>query len=843
MNIAIDVLAILGEGSKNRGIGNYTTSQLKKMFELDKKNNYYLINFYEDISLKKLLDYSDNVKELYFYTTGIAQIRSEENFKGVLKDITRKIIHDYKIDVFYVTSPFDGAMFYEQSWFEGITSIVTLYDIIPYLFRERYLVDQSSKNEYMKCIEELTKYDRILSISQSAKDDLVGHFNVNPDKIDVIYAGVDERYKVLPQQELEEARKEFVQLYGITSDFIMCTGGDDERKNIGGLIEAYSCLPPNLISQYQLVIACKLSSVSEKRYYELAEKKKVKGRVILTNFVPDQHLIQLYNLATAVAFPSKYEGFGLPVIEGMACETPVLTSNNSSLGEIAEGAAILVDPFNLMDITRGLLELLENANRQELIKNGSERVKRFSWQAVSGKTIEIIGSTLSKPINNSSTMKKRLAFFTPLPPLQSGISDYSYDLLNELSSDFDISVFIDGTYQAVEFDQSKQISVLHHQEFLRLSESFDEIIYQMGNSEYHIYMINYIKRYKGILVLHDYNLHLLFNFISSQEKSLSLYADMMMEDYDSSFVKMYLDDVKHGRSTRKIYELPLNGYVSNYAKKIIVHSDYAKRQLLEKNFNYQVKKIQSLVIHTPIRDKAVAKEKLGIKSDQVIIAAFGHIHETKRSIPLIQAFQQLAKEHYNVHLYLVGKLTQELEKPIKALLKESSLKQRVKITGYTNSEDYEKYIEASDICVNLRFPYNGETSGSLMRILSKGKCSIVSALGSFDEIPDDCCVKIESAEKLGPIKEVEAITEKLNLLLSHPEMIQDIERNARKYSEQYLDIQKVANEYKDFIGNNYRSNLTEKTIKSIYDHINRNQWTQGVDFYKLTKTIAYSKSY
>ncbi|RKJ22013.1 glycosyltransferase, partial [Butyricicoccus sp. 1XD8-22] len=126
---------------------------------------------------------------------------------------------------------------------------------------------------------------------------------------------------------------------------------DDFRKNIEGLIVAFSKMPQSILHEYQLVVACKLSEASEAYYYEVAKKHNVRDRIILTNFVPTNHLILLYNLAHVVAFPSKYEGFGLPVVESMACGTPVLTSNNSSLGEISEGAAVLVDPFDINDIT------------------------------------------------------------------------------------------------------------------------------------------------------------------------------------------------------------------------------------------------------------------------------------------------------------------------------------------------------------------------------------------------------------------------------------------------------------------------------------------------------------
>lgn len=836
MNIAIDVLAILGPDSKNRGIGNYCTSQLKKMFELDKENKYFLINFYEDISLKDILDYSDNVSEHYFYLGKDGFLGREKAFNEVLGDLVKKIIKTHNIDVFYFTSPFDSRVSYNMKWFEEVYTLATLYDIIPYLFKERYLGDKITRNQYMGHIDNLLSINKVLAISQSAKDDVVQQFKIDPEHVDVIYAGTDEWFKDIDITYEDENKLKSI--YNIQNQYIMCTGGDDDRKNIASLIIAYSKMPRHLIEKYQLVVACKLGKESEERYYSIANKHNIRDRVILTNFVPLDHLIKLYNLAHIVAFPSQYEGFGLPIVEAMACGTPILTSNNSSLGEIASGAAVLVDPFDINDITRGLVEILENTDLNFLKVKGKERVKQFDWRNVAQTTLNAFNSVRIKI--ESEKHVPRIAFFTPLPPLKSGISDYSVDILNELSNYFIIDVFIDENYKP-ECKLADNVTVYGCGQFDIKRNEYTDVIYQMGNSEYHSYMIDYIKDYPGTLVLHDYNLHGLLYHLALKNSNMEKYKKYLYEDYDKEKINKYIDDLSSSRIHPMIYEMSCNGVVANYANKIIVHSDYAKKLLLEKDIKRNVKKI---FLYADIKEIINSKEIrscLNINSNKIVLSAFGHIHETKRIMPLMKAFLTLSNKYDQVVLYLVGEPSISIEKELKQYIKTNNLSDRVIITGYTELNVFEKYIDASDICLNLRYPYNGESSASLMRILSKGKCSVINDLGSFSEVPDQCCVKIKSPEYMADSEEVETIYNKLEELVSNPQLITTIGANARRYAEDKLDIKKIAKEYADFITETQCSSLTEDVLKNIDKYIRQNNVIDLEELNELAKTLSYHK--
>ncbi|MEK4128667.1 glycosyltransferase [Solibacillus sp. FSL W8-0474] len=832
MNIAIDMLAVLGPGSKNRGIGNYTTSQLKSLLKQDKKNKYFLLNFYEDCNLKQLLNYGDNVTEHYYYLGPEEVLGKDERFSSIFESIIKKFLLENGIDVFYFTSPFDGLVSYNLEWFKDVQTVGTLYDIIPYIFKDRYLPNKDIKRTYMKQIENVLKMDKLLAISESAKNDLVNNFQYDGDNISVIYAGTDEWFikKEITHDDIATIRD----AYNIVDPFIICTGGDDDRKNIGDLIIAFSKLPDHLKGTYQLVVACKLSEVSQEKYYKLAEKHGVLNRVILTNFIPTAHLVLLYNLAHIVAFPSKYEGFGLPVVEGMACGTPVLTSNNSSLGEIAAGAAILVDPFDIKDITRGLVEILEQTNLEELIEKGYERLKLFQWDEVAAKSLQIF-LTFDQKIKLKKI--KKIAYFTPLPPIESGISDYSFDILRDLGKYVEVDVFIDDNY-TTEILNDFNINVYSHKKF---NNSYDEIIYQVGNSDFHEYMFEYIKTYSGIVVLHDFNLHALVDHLYNNKSKYHKYRNVLLEDYNNQSVENYIQDLAADIVAPQIYEMPTNGFVTNYAKKIIVHSDYSKKELLLKNINHDVVKIPHYAKIEPLVNKDEAKEKLSIDVNSIVLSTFGIIHDTKRIIPLLMAFKELVGKNKNLRLCLVGKPTDTFQQPLSTFLKENKLEEFVTITGYTELDEFENYMDATDIALNLRYPYNGETSGSLMRLLAKGKCIIVNNLGSFSEIPDKCIVKLPSPENLTEQEEVNKIVQAIESLLNNFGEINNYEIEARKYSKTNLDLKIIIQQYLECLNYKVKTTITEEQINELANFIKDNKGINNLEIFNISKTLAYLK--
>ena len=207
------------------------------------------------------------------------------------------------------------------------------------------------------------------------------------DKIRVVQNGVGSEFRSFHhRQEIEQMK----QRYRIKGKYLFCVGSFASRnKNLLRILEAFCNLPLRLRSEYQLVIAGEfLSTVPEAS--RVIERLRAEDYIRCLGYVPDDDLPLLYNGAEVFIFPSLHEGFGIPVLEAMACGTPVMTSNVTAMPEIAGGAAMLVDPFNVNEMTNSIREILANENlRKDLSEKGQARAKSFSWLATARKTLDI----------------------------------------------------------------------------------------------------------------------------------------------------------------------------------------------------------------------------------------------------------------------------------------------------------------------------------------------------------------------------------------------------------------------------------------------------------------------
>jgi glycosyltransferase involved in cell wall biosynthesis len=231
---------------------------------------------------------------------------------------------------------------------------------------------------YLKTVvpRSIHRATHVVAVSQATKQDIVELYKVPENKVSVLYEGVDHIFRPTPNSAIRDK-------YGIGSNpYIFSVSTIQPRKNYKRLIQAMAALPP----EYNLVIAGGKGWLYDDIFAE-AEKPAVRGRVKFIGFVPDDDLPALYTEAAALAYPSLYEGFGLPLLEAMACGTPTLTSNVSCLPEVAGGASILIDPLNVDDIAAGLQQCL--AERETLVTKGFIRAAQFRWDDVATQLLTL----------------------------------------------------------------------------------------------------------------------------------------------------------------------------------------------------------------------------------------------------------------------------------------------------------------------------------------------------------------------------------------------------------------------------------------------------------------------
>jgi glycosyltransferase involved in cell wall biosynthesis len=242
--------------------------------------------------------------------------------------------------------------------------------------------------------------DRIIADSMATKIDLIRFYQANPERITVVHLGRDPHLRRADSHQIIATVKANYQIEG---DYLLYVGTLQPRKNLIRLIKAFQQLIVALQEhQLKLVIAGQKGWLYQE-IFSYVEQSGLTGRVIFPGYIPDEDKVALISGALAYVFPSLYEGFGLPILEAMACGVPVLTSNCSSLPEVAGNAAILINPQQTSEITTGLIALLTNPDlRKQLTTRGYQQIENFSWD----KTANQIWSILVDMIQPSNAILK-----------------------------------------------------------------------------------------------------------------------------------------------------------------------------------------------------------------------------------------------------------------------------------------------------------------------------------------------------------------------------------------------------------------------------------------------------
>ena len=269
--------------------------------------------------------------------------------------------------------------------------IVTIHDLIPYIYPETvgkgYL--KTFMTEMPRIMEET---DRIITVSKCSKKDIENIFGYPGENIDVIYEAPEPIYWPGDKDRCGEF---LANKYGITEEFVLYVGGFSPRKNVKGLLTAYAEVIKDLEKRFFLVLPGKRN-----REYDQIDAMinvlNLQNRVCFPGFVPVQDLPYFYQGAGLFVYPSFYEGFGLPPLEAMACATPTIVANTSSLTEVVGKSAVLFNPYDTLDLAEKMFRILSDADwAQSLSKKALNRSKRYSWSKVAEETASVYQNMLA----------------------------------------------------------------------------------------------------------------------------------------------------------------------------------------------------------------------------------------------------------------------------------------------------------------------------------------------------------------------------------------------------------------------------------------------------------------
>lgn len=376
MNIGIDI-RVLGSRFKS-GIEEYAENLLAHMLPLDGRIKFKL--FFSSFG-GGLKDYDflhrPNVELFKFRFPNRALFYSSRflNYPKIDKLLGGA-------DVFF------SPHFFISALSRTVKRVTTFHDLSFEYFPEFFTKQQIFWHNFGMNPSWQAKFsDRIIAVSESTKNDLEKYYSIDPAKIDAVYSGVSPLIKRPSQEKLELFRHR----EGLPEKFILFLGKLEPRKNVAGLLKAFNVLKSyDGFADLGLVIAGSKGWLCGDIFKE-AGKSPHRGQIIFKDYISDNERSFYYGLASVFVYPSFFEGFGFPPLEAMACGTPVVASNNSSLPEVVGDAGLLVDPYNVSDIAMAIKNLLEDRRlRENLIKKGLARAQQFSWQKCAEKTLEIL---------------------------------------------------------------------------------------------------------------------------------------------------------------------------------------------------------------------------------------------------------------------------------------------------------------------------------------------------------------------------------------------------------------------------------------------------------------------
>lgn len=782
MNILVDGQTLETE-EINRGIGVYFKNVLSHMVRYTAGNIWYIAVSRQESVCKLdswVADRLFPVVDEWFAPS--FDYGREDGFT----DRLNHAIETYHIDCVWTPNPLMvNVLFPSKKLNCGF--FATVYDLIPcvmpigewseavteeYNRRLNYL-----KQVYMLCVSESTRQDVFNRIGQ----DVSASITMAAANGDIFYR---ERKNLNTSQEVS----------------VVFTGGFDYRKNIYGAVEAFAAAKKQ-ISDKRLVfyIVCKYLQEEKDRLDKRLRELGICEDVRLTGFITDEELAELYSRADVFFFPSFYEGFGLPLLEAMLGGAYIVAADNSSLSEVCGEYALYCDAGDVDNMSGELIKAIYNSLSESLEdkRKRQEYALGFTWKKTAMESYKAFFYGADIPNSKANRKRKRIAVVTPWPKQETGIANFSYRLMPYLHQYFDVDIFIDNTLDHdVDF-----LPYLYGNRYVirELDErypDYDEIIYHMGNNMlYHTGIYRYLKKYPGIVELHDHVLHPFFYHSFYLKGDKETYKQALIDGYGPTG-EAHFSEVDEGRNYPDGIRFPMSESVSNIAKRVIVHNVWSYTRLPKTKQKFIIPlpafEREELSVNAIRKAESLIYKKTGKMENEILIGCFGWVNDNKRPDIIIKAFVKLMEQNYKVRLVFFGKNNSQ---KVHDIIAERWLDPCVKISGFLSDEEYTAALRACDIVVNLRYPSMGESSATLCEAFKEGKAVIATAVGQYLEFPNEVCWKLSVGEH-----EIEVLSEMLKYLIDHDEVRKVMGRNAMEYADEVIGCKTIADMYSRIIG-------------------------------------------
>jgi glycosyltransferase involved in cell wall biosynthesis len=594
------------------------------------------------------------------------------------------------------------------------------YDLIPFLYHQNYLPDPHglASRDYAQRFHEIYKTDMFVTDSQTAADDLAVYLGVDPTRTMSIF-GAGASRKTKPNAPMFAAQ--------LDDGFVFMPTGDDFRKNNARAVAAFAALHNSM----PLVLTSNFSDESKRQL------QAIYSDLLFAGTVTDAEFLWLMDKARAVFFPTEYEGLGLPILEAVERGATVACSNIPVFTEISREAFFQFDPRSPADITATLRSVLSMRKDNPIViskkKQYAQILDRFTWEA----TAKLFVEAMRKAEGVSS--RQRLAIFCPSPASYSAVGKVVLEAHAELSRYYDIDYYAEDGFTPFEPTRPNilQFAANYYPatEYEKRKGQYDAVLYNIGNSEFHVETILTALRSPANAIIHDTQLNGIFDYMTSN-------GFLTPERRN---LETRLDEVVGSRKSSCLVSVATN------QKAAFCYSTYAEEAL---------KEILVPRIFQPMQAIGVP-ENMMLRSGRPVVSLAGIISEDK-GIGLVKSISSI--EDIMVKVFGFGVLG---DSPLL-----ENVGPNVEVLRDLTDKDFQDALRATDILVNYRMRYKGETSRGTLEAMRYGAVVIVRDVGWYAELPDDAVVKVtDTADVLQAVQE----------LIGHPKRRQEIGRNAQEF--------------------------------------------------------------
>jgi glycosyltransferase involved in cell wall biosynthesis len=636
------------------------------------------------------------------------------------------------------------------------------YDLIPLLYPERYLKDFGVARWYAHRFRHFLKSDVLFAISEATARDVRLLGEEQTPRVVNIGGAVDPLFAPLSPNELASTAARVRQCFGLWREFLLYVGAADYRKNLEGAIRAFGTLPADCRAPFDLAVVCRLKPAEQAAFEAIAHEAGVGSSLKLICSATDEDLRALYQMCRLFFFPSLYEGLGLPVLEALHCGAPVVTSNCSSLPEYAGPVSWLGDPSSPEAMARVLRDALAEP-RDARLEERREYARTFSWP----KTAERACTIMERSTRRLALCRRqRLAWVSPLNPAARCMVEYATDLLPLLSKRFEIELIASDTQQMpVPETLSSNHLVLTAQEVAARHAAlpYDMFVYQLSAARQHLYMLDLLRQFPGLVVLHD-----------PSATDLNRLAEINL---------LCSRQADPGGSDPRVHA-PGQG--------LIVHSAWAWLHAC-RLLNTPALRLPMPFAIPSLQPRASERAELDLPPDALLLCTLVECPFANRLRALLGVMAELpAPWRDRVRAVFISE-GEEPATPWVRLADELGVPNPLIWRTRVSRREFVRYARAADVCIQLRHPEGGETTPLLLGMAAGTTC-IASAAGPASELPQEVVWKVRT-----PYHEQEDLALALQALLEQPEVRRRRGEAAARYVARQHDPRRVAAAYATWI--------------------------------------------